>query len=1177
MLENVFPLCRKCVSSLLRAFNSCCSLSLRWPSLASRCARMASADLQTLASILGNTLHPDGEIRRQAENALASFEKVAGGHTLLLQLITMQEVPFEVRQSASLRLKNLYHGYWSIRKGELAKVSDQDRVMMRANLLESIVRQTDPRLRVQLLEVAYWLWPSDEPDEWKDLIPAIINNIQVGMSPQSGQRPDLMRVYGSICVLHKVLKRYQNREPDARRPVFVIVDACFPLLLTLFQAMVQQSLQDQSFEIMETLRIIVKIFHVTCTIQIPPQWLTHFDAFKPWMDTLLFLFEQPVTDAHVAACAAAKAGTQQDSERQKRAKSPGWRIKKWLAHLCNRIYSRFGRPDHVGQEKTKSTAFKKLTKAKKEEIKVLNQQKKAWASRFQKEYSTKILSDFMNWFKLYSSGHFVHDRLLHQGYAYIALCASESVHYKMLKPALPFLIQECILKTLCLTEEDLIIWRENPQDFVRQLHNMVEEFVDPRMAAFGLLFELVQNRTRDTLQLTLNTITTVFAQYQQAPAGQKNSILKEGAMRVFADLWELMLSKEEFHSPIEQLLIQHVLPEFDNKQVPFLRARACYTVGKYSELLWKNEAAHQQAVTRCVESLRDPEIPVQIEAWEAAADIVQAEKVFKFLEPSFDIFMESFFLLFEEIGSERVASTLKVLIDRFGKSVIPYAVQLVAKLAELFKREMDNWLSSPDEIDEDYAADQPHIACLECIVSVLYAVDSQPQIYSELIRFCDPILSVAIDERCIEFYETTLDMLQVLTWLVPPEVGIPAAMWKHLPRVIQSFGTAEKDGWAADFLGNMVPAFDNYLQRGKNELCSPEGLPMLQGMFNIGRIVLSNNERLIDSHQAAALWEVMMAHLRGRIDPFIPEIVQITGTRLLHIIELEEARERERQERLQKAAMKRAAKGKTPKGKGKGKKGAPARSLDFQDLETEEDENEQDELLVLKFCMLDNIAVACHYNPLLFCQILKSTPEAFQGKLFNVWLTYASTQMGNAWDNAHLAVLGLSSLFLIPLSHLPALWQQAAPSILNELLKLLNEMKRMIDEGDDEPEDSDIINDHGRRQFHDIEEDKDVYHPDDGDREIQLRPRTKGKGFVRVEDDDSSESEDEEEIQEGEGDEDVTKWLAEVEDAMLGQSSKDFKLKTELDEIDAFVFFAQTLETLAKQEAAFYQQWIQAM
>jgi hypothetical protein len=345
----------------------------------------------------------------------------------------------------------------------------------------------------------------------------------------------------------------------------------------------------------------------------------------------------------------------------------------------------------------------------------------------------------------------------------------------------------------------------------------------------------------------------------------------------------------------------------------------------------------------------------------------------------------------------------------------------------------------------------------------------------------------------------------------------------------------------------MLSPLDNYIAKGGDALVSPQGLPMLEGIVSIVKAVLGDQERLIDSSQACVLVESLLANLRGKIDPVLPTLLELTSTRLLTIIDMEEAREAARK---RKAAAAAAKAGGLKKGKKAGaRKGR--RTDAIKTAEEEEDDNEGDELMQLKFHLLDNIGVGVHYNPLLFVQWVCAQPEEVGKRLFNVWLSYLE-RMQDDFDAAKNAVLGLSSLLLLPLQALPPRWANAVPTVLNKLVALLAAMSEVLEEDAkkddaDGPEDDD-----GAVQFQDIHEDKDVYHPSDDDA-------------------DASSVEADADEEDG-GDEDTGAFIDDMEEAMLGGDHSKFV--SPLDDIDPFVFFMQCLEVLSRQENAFYNQWI---
>lgn len=1066
------------------------------------CVALAmSLDLGGLATVLHNTFNSDNNVRLSAEATLAAFEQQPGSHGLMLELMALpaDAVPFEVKQSASLRLKNMYASYGSIRKGDLCKISDLDRQLVQDRILEAVIRQTAPLLRVQLLEVVYHLWPSDSPSQWSTLVPNIIANLQTGMSSSP---PDLLRIYGSICTLRIVLKRYQFRDPKARQPVYEIVDQTFPLLLPILQTFAGLSPAQQTEETREICRILCKIFFLSTTLSLPPLLLNDFAKCVPWFDVLIFMLEQPVPGLESIQATG-------DEALEKLRITPGWRIKKWVAQIFLRIYNRFGRPKMVGEDKKQSKAERAA--------------RKAWATQFEAQYTMKVLGTMMNVLKVKTQGGYVTERVVHQSLTYISTSIDSAVHYKTLKPHLPFLIQEVILQQMMLTPADLSLWHQDPHEFIRRSLDLMSEFLDARMAAIGLLNDMIAYRTRDTLQLTINTIEHVFDTYEKAEPSQRNYLLKEGAMRMFGGIKKLMLSKKEFRDGIENMMIRHVLPEFQS-QHGFLRARACAVVREYWNLKWKNTDAHVAAVRSCVERLQDPELPVKMDAWSAVSEIVEHEAALEVLKPSLPLIIDAFHTLFDEIGNEAVVGVLETLVERFGEDVTPFALQLVGKLTDLYLNLQQQIMEAGDDYDDDVdEAGSTAYHCLKTIVCVLYAVSKKPELYAQLLAPCCAILDKSINETSIELYEDVLDMISVLIYQ-PVGGPIPEVMWKYLPQITGSFFT-----FAGDFLNCMLPVFDTFLSKGAALLNTPQGRPLLEAMYNVAKHILNDPDRLIDSAQACVLIESILANMRGHVDDFILPIVGMSTTRLVSIVEMEEAREAARKKKAAAKAAARKKKGAIKKGKG----GAKFLSKD----EEEEDEDEEvGEMAALKMGLLDNIGIACHYNPLLFCQILTAQPAEAVNRLFNIWLSYVKA-MKNDFDVSKNAVLGLSSLCLIPIATLPEQWRSAMPGVLGVLLNALTEMSKLLAESGDQEQEED--EDEDQALFHDIHEDADVYHPEDGG---------------------DADSEDIDDAADG-GDEDAPlDFLDDMEEAMLGTNDVD-KFVSPLDDIDPFVFFAQSIQS----------------
>jgi len=138
---------------------------------------------------------------------------------------------------------------------------------------------------------------------------------------------------------------------------------------------------------------------------------------------------------------------------------------------------------------------------------------------------------------------------------------------------------------------------------IRRSLDTIKEYYDPRQAATNTLIALVKYRTRDTIQMVMHAIDSVFAtyvtvclialfpcgpllnaywrvlnhdismdRYQQSPPDQRNHILKEGAMRTFGSLSKLLMSKSDYINEMVSRISNHIFPEMKSP-IGFLRAR----------------------------------------------------------------------------------------------------------------------------------------------------------------------------------------------------------------------------------------------------------------------------------------------------------------------------------------------------------------------------------------------------------------------------------------------------------------------------------------------------------------------------------------------------------------------------------------------------------------------------
>ncbi|HYE74430.1 MAG TPA: hypothetical protein VEF04_13920, partial [Blastocatellia bacterium] len=157
--------------------------------------------MATLEQVLLNTLNKDEHVRKAAEVALNEACIHPGYTVALLKVACESNNPKEVRQAASVALKNGIKRNWTTPEDEARMlmmqqsatsnggihnngdmlsgkytIPQQDRDVVRANILQglSMVRSDNESLRRILAECVGILAEHDFPDRWPSFIPEIV-------------------------------------------------------------------------------------------------------------------------------------------------------------------------------------------------------------------------------------------------------------------------------------------------------------------------------------------------------------------------------------------------------------------------------------------------------------------------------------------------------------------------------------------------------------------------------------------------------------------------------------------------------------------------------------------------------------------------------------------------------------------------------------------------------------------------------------------------------------------------------------------------------------------------------------------------------------------------------------------------------------------------------------------
>ncbi|KAG7344305.1 Importin-beta N-terminal domain containing protein [Nitzschia inconspicua] len=933
-------------------------------------------DVEKLHVVLQQSFSPDVNLRGPAEETIRNLKHIKGATIMLLQVAAEKQVQFEVRQAAAIQLKNICRECWAERlnfagfplsdaEGKKPPLLDgEDKNAIRPGLVAGLLDEPEKSLRDLLAETLHTIVIHDFPENWPDLIPTLLQMIQHGANDPN----QALRVHNALLALRKVCKRYEYKSKEQRGPLNEIVAQAFPLLLPLAQ---QLSQPDQNtLEAAMMLKQILKIFWSSTQFYLPggdgtnpSPALTNPQSMQPWLDIL--------QQALVKQLPEGGTGLEprgQPTAIEERNAWPWWKVKKWAVQIMSRLFSRYGIPSYAEDDA------------------------KEFARYFSQNVATQFLGPVCEALNLRPSGQFCTDRVVHLCLTYVDLAVELSSTYKLLKPHLDFLLYQVCFPTMCLTEEDIELFENDPHEFVHRQNSPLADFYDPRMSAITLVTDLVKHRGQDVTLNLLGRMTEILKRYGSSPPETQNHIEKDGALLTFGSLSKFLLAKEKYANEIEGLLVTSVFPDF-NSPVGFLRYRACWMVQQFSSVKFTDDGTNLRTLLQLtLQRLSDPALPVQIEASKALRFLIEADGAEQTLLPVLPQLLTEYFRIMNEIGNDEVVSALQVLLDKFGDHIEPHAVQLVTQLSNAFNQ----YCTAGEDEDDDDAA-MAAAQCLECIATVLKGICDQPAMMKSLEPLLIPLVLKIMgnDGEYIEYLECSLDILTFLTYF--PD-SISPELWQVFPLIYIAF-----DQWAYDYLNMMVPCLQAYIQKGPDMFLvgkaqMPEGvIPYIDLIVNmVAKTVTNDRASESECRYALSLFMSLLHNCQGKIDQFIPIINEIVLAKL----------------------------------------GQQVNS----------------EVPFTRISIYQVLGSALYYNPEL--EIVELEKRGVTQQVFHKWME--DTKHMERWLPRKLTVLGMSSILAIPAASLPPSIQSSLAPLIDAVVRMSIALKAESEGGEKNIDDENI-------------------------------------------------------------------------------------------------------------------------
>lgn len=447
-----------------------------------------------LETILINTYNPNHDLRVQAEGQLQQFCQTNGSCSQFLQLVGNKSVHRDVRQAAEIVFKNRLRSYWT--NSDNLNVSPEEKEFVKSRILDILLVEEDKSIKGLLADNIRTICEFDYPEKWSNLIPTLLSFIQTS---------EPLKMFNALLAMRKIIKRFEYKAKDDRQVLNDIIQTSFPTLQQLMTVLLENNMNEAA----HIMRICLKIFWSTTVYALPEVSGVNVNL---WFNSLAYILQKPLPEASEGIEPVGQPTSVSD-----RKQWPWWKLKKWSARIIAHFIQRYGNPRYAGEEY------------------------KTFAEFFRANTSVTLLGPVMNALALRPAGKFVTDECHLMCMNYLTSCIEMSPPYKAIKQHLDFILFQVVFPTLALTDEEMFLFKNDPQEFVRKVHDPFEDTLDPRVAATSLLQMMARYRQKDVLPLFMPFIHNSLMEYANASMQAKNYRQKDAIMVAVASLLKVCM------------------------------------------------------------------------------------------------------------------------------------------------------------------------------------------------------------------------------------------------------------------------------------------------------------------------------------------------------------------------------------------------------------------------------------------------------------------------------------------------------------------------------------------------------------------------------------------------------------------------------------------------------------
>ncbi|ROT41635.1 importin-beta domain-containing protein [Sodiomyces alkalinus F11] len=783
-------------------------------------------DNTAIRGLLLATLDPDADTRRRAELQLKQIEQHAGFMDVLLDILEADQ-DNSVRLSTVIYIKNRVNRAWerSEQYAEDAPISEEEKVRFRERLLPIMATSQGP-VRQQIIPVLQKILHYDFPNKWPNFMDYTMQLLNTN---------DPTSVLAGLQCLLAICRAWRFRTNEENRVHYdKVIELSFPRLLAICNELVNQ----ESVEAGEMLHLALKCYkHAT--------WLELSRLLRDHQTNIAWctVFLQTVSKTTPAIAMG--------DDPLEREKHHWWKAKKWAYFNLNRLFIRHGNTQGIAGSKDDGQI--------------------QFAKDFEKNIAPEILKHYLAEIEKWVAKT---AWLSRPCLTYTLVFLDESVRPKEmwnhLKPHLQNLVTHFVFPVLCLSEEDIEKFEDEPDEYLHRKLNFYEEASAPDVAATNFLVGLTKNRRKQTFEI-LKFVNAVVNEYEQVPEDKKNHIAKEGALRMIGTLAPVILGKKSpIADQVEYFLVRYVFPDFTSSQ-GYLRARACDTIEKFEQLNFQDQNNLLTIYRHILDCMADPALPVRVTAALALQPLIRHDIIRTNMQQSIPTIMQQLLKLANEADIDALANVMEDFVEVFATELTPFAVALSEQLRDTYMRIVREVLDrNKGEGDDEYGdlLDDKAITALgvlQTIGTLILTLESTPDVLLHIEAILMPVIQITLQNQLYDLYNEVFEIIDSCTFAAK---GISPTMWQAFELIHATF----KAG-AELYLEDMLPALDNFVQYGAPHLIQkPEYVEALFSM--ISDMFTDSKVGGVDRICACKLTEAMMLNLRGHIDNYVLRFIE---------------------------------------------------------------------------------------------------------------------------------------------------------------------------------------------------------------------------------------------------------------------------------------------------------------